>query len=113
VHVDRLVVESDAQTVGVEFVATETRAQRRQRSAQRASCALRVGVGPQQCRDGVASLGLTGDGQIRDERRGLPRVQRDRAPTTLDAGSSEEAQDRSPGHRGALWGADLPRVAAP
>ena len=58
--------------------AAERRAQRRERPAQRRARAIGRVVGPQELRERVAIVDAALDGEIREQRRRLARVHRER-----------------------------------
>ena len=99
VQVDRLAVESDAVSLDLHLVATKAGSERRQRSAQRASGALGLGIRPKQSREAVAGLWLAGNRKVGDESHRFARIHLDRAPATLDARRSQEFQDQPPAGR--------------
>ena len=83
-------VEADRVAIALEPSLAERRAQCRERSPQRGPGALRVGVRPEQVRDHGSRVRVPADREIGEHRRGLARVDRQRAPVHLDARRPEK-----------------------
>jgi hypothetical protein len=83
-------VEADRIAVALQPSFAERGAERRERPAERGARALGVRVGPEQVRDNSARVGVAGHREVREHRRRLARVDRQRFPVHLDARCSEK-----------------------